>query len=92
MYNAARESKFPDIILLDLAMPRMDGPAFLHELRSKWVQSYPMPAIVVITAGTSEPDAVALKVDAVIIKPFHVRTLLDVVRRLNLSRGKGPKG
>lgn len=86
MYEAAREKKFPDVILLDLAMPRMDGRAFLHELRTKWVQSYPMPVIVVITAGTSEPDAVALKVDEVILKPFHVRQLLDVVRRLNATR------
>ncbi len=81
MSNAIREGRSPAVILLDLAMPGMDGSTFLTRLRSQWEASLPRPAVVVITAGTSGPDAVSLGVEQVIVKPFHVRDLLDVVRR-----------
>ncbi len=77
-----REGRSPAVILLDLAMPGMDGSTFLQRLRKQWEVSLPRPAIVVITAGTSGPDAASLGVEQVIVKPFHVRDLLDVVRQL----------
>ena len=82
MDNAAREGRYPDLILLDLAMPRMDGSAFLERLRAQWEAARPLPSIVVITAGIAGPDAATLGVDHVIVKPFHVRDLLDVIRKL----------
>ena len=80
--NAAREGRYPAVILLDLAMPGMDGNIFLERLQRQRETLHPLPAIVVITAGTNGPDAVSLGVEQVIVKPFHVRDLLDVVRRL----------
>lgn len=82
MENAAREGRYPTVILLDLAMPGMDGQTFLERLHKQWEATHPIPPIVVITAGTAGPDAEALGVEHVIIKPFHVRDLLDVVRQL----------
>ncbi|MBV9256430.1 MAG: response regulator [Ktedonobacteraceae bacterium] len=80
--NALREGRYPSVILLDLAMPGMNGTSFLQHLYQQWEMGHPLPAIVVITAGTDGPDAEALGVQQVIIKPFHVRDLLDVVRQL----------
>lgn len=80
MDNASREGRYPDVILLDLAMPGMDGHTFLQHLHARWEHSRPLPSVVVITAGTACPDAATLGVDHVIVKPFHVRDLLDVVR------------
>lgn len=88
--NAAREGRYPAVILLDIAMPGMDGTMFLSNLRQQWKTfglPYSLPSIVVITAaGNSLPDAadvgIQLGVDHVIVKPFHVRDLLDVVRQL----------
>lgn len=80
--NAAREGRYPAAILLDLAMPGMDGSAFLHQLHAQWGSSRPLPAIIVITAGTQSPDALTLGVDHVLVKPFHVRDLLNIVRQL----------
>ena len=80
--SALREGRYPSVILLDLAMPGMNGIAFLEQLYQQWEIAHPLPAIVVITAGTDGPDAEALGVQQVIVKPFHVRDLLDVVRRL----------
>jgi two-component system chemotaxis response regulator CheY len=82
MNNAAREGRYPAAILLDLAMPGMDGPLFLSRLRKQWETPHPFPAIVVITAGTNSRNAESLGVDQVIVKPFHVRDLLDVLHRL----------
>lgn len=80
--NAAREGRYPNVILLDLSMPIMDGGAFLEKLRTQWGTAHPFPSIVVITASINGPDAAALGVDHVIVKPFHVRHLLDVIRKL----------
>jgi two-component system chemotaxis response regulator CheY len=82
MANAAREGRVPDVILLDLAMPGMDGQTFLEHLQGQWDTLHPRPAVIVITAGITGPDADSLGVDHVIVKPFHVRELLDVVRKL----------
>ena len=82
MNNAAREGRYPSVILLDLAMPGMDGHMFLEQLRGQWETPRPLPAIVVITAGTGGSNAASLGVEQVIVKPFHVRDLLDVVRQL----------
>ncbi|MDQ6660543.1 MAG: response regulator [Chloroflexota bacterium] len=84
MDNAAREGRYPDVILLDLTMPGMDGNTFLGQLRSHRDMAHPFPAIVVITA-TAGPDPETLGVESVIVKPFHVRELLDIVRDLTVA-------
>src|ERR1700730_11031914 len=70
MNNAAREGRYPAVVLLDLAMPGMDGQTFLNRLRQQWEPVIPPPAIVVITAATGSPDAAMLGVEQVIVKPF----------------------
>lgn len=85
MHNAAREGRYPAVILLDLAMPGMDGATFLarlQEYRELYSSSFPNPSVVAITANVDASDVVKLGVEQIIIKPFHVRDLLDVVRLL----------
>ena len=59
----------PDVILLDLLMPEMDGPSFLEVVRSYLrIQSLP---VVVLTALTDSPmidRAMALKVNTILLK------------------------
>src|ERR1700676_1431038 len=43
MDNASREGRYPDVILLDLAMPGMDGHAFLQKLQGQWEATRPFP-------------------------------------------------
>ena len=80
--NAAREGRFPAVILLDLAMPGMDGNTFLERLVAQWEQTRPIPPIVVITAAHDTPDVPTAYIKGVVLKPFHVRDLLDVVHNL----------
>ena len=82
MDNAAREGRYPDVILLDLAMPSMNGSAFLERLHAQWEAAHPLPSIIIITAGVTVADPASLGVDYVIVKPFHVRDLLNVIRKL----------
>jgi two-component system KDP operon response regulator KdpE len=62
-------SNAPDVILLDLIMPEMDGPSFLEVVRSYLrLQSLP---VVVLTALTDSPmieRIQALKVNSILVK------------------------
>lgn len=84
MDNAAREGRYPAAILLDLAMPGMDGPTFLRRLHAQWKSTHPMPAIIVITAVSNPEEVLQEHVKHVIVKPFHVRDLLDIVHKLTM--------
>lgn len=69
----------PDLILLDMSMPEMDGRQFLARLRAtpRW-QGVP----VILTTGKAV-DAVALDKDCDVLgKPFSDVALLDRVQRL----------
>ncbi|HEX7733842.1 MAG TPA: response regulator [Ktedonobacteraceae bacterium] len=83
MESEAGNQHFPAVILLDLAMPGMDGSAFLAWLQSSWTGRYPIPAIIVITAGHVDYHSLLFPpaVKQIITKPFHVRDLLEVIRR-----------
>ncbi len=83
--DAALEGRHPAVILLDISMPGMDGSSFLRQLHTSWNAShisYPWPAIVIMTASSASLDAKSLGIEQVVIKPFHLRDLLDLVRHL----------
>jgi DNA-binding response OmpR family regulator len=67
----------PDILLviLDLAMPRMDGREWLRWFRGTHKES-PVIVISAYKLETMEPE---LRPAAVLEKPFHVAELLDLV-------------
>jgi DNA-binding response OmpR family regulator len=67
----------PDIMLviLDLAMPKMDGRQWLRWFRTKSQES----PVIVITGYKLEPADEDLKPSVVLEKPFHVAELLDLV-------------
>jgi len=76
----------PDLILLDIMMPRMDGYQFLRQYR----QERQTP-IIIISAREEETDAVLgldLGADDYVIKPFRMRELLSRIRAL-LRRAEG---
>lgn len=82
MDNAAREGRYPAVVLLDLSMPQMDGDTFLQRLQVQWEKARPIPPVIIITAAQNASQQPHAHVSQVIIKPFHVRELLDAVRDL----------
>jgi DNA-binding response OmpR family regulator len=78
----------PDVVLLDLMMPEMDGYAFLQAYRRE--RSVP---VIIITARDEERDAVLgleLGADDYVIKPFRMRELVARVRAV-LRRVEAPE-
>ena len=73
----------PDIILLDLSMPEMDGWEVARELKAN-VQTKNIP-IIAVTAHTLPKDrtrAYDAGCDAFIVKPFSVATLIGEIENL----------
>lgn len=79
----------PDLILLDVMMPGMDGPATLRHLRADPENAH-VP-VIFLTAKT-HPSEIghyhSLGALGVIPKPFDPMTLAAQIREIALSSGK----
>ena len=79
------ESWGPDVVLLDLVLPTMDGRVFLGKLRERATRI--RPAVVVLSAKTLGPEEKAELPDTeVVAKPFDVDTLLAAVNQAAMAR------
>ncbi len=73
----------PDLVLLDVMMPGMDGPATLQRLRADPATAH-IP-VIFLTAKVQESEVAlyqAMGALNVIAKPFDPMTLADQVRRI----------
>jgi len=85
----------PDVLTLDIEMPRMDGLTFLHRL----MEHHPMPVIIVSsvtqTGSAASIEALAAGAIDVIVKPggpYSVAQVTDrLKRRIRDLRGGRPK-
>lgn len=80
----ARSGAFaPDLVLLDVMMPDLDGPATLAQLRT--IPAVASTPVVFLTAKAQPREVAALRalgaVD-VLAKPFDPATLGDALRRI----------
>jgi CheY-like chemotaxis protein len=83
------EAHRPDVILLDLNMPRMDGRQVLGEVkRDEDLRSIP---IVVLTTSNADIDIVGsytLQANAYVTKPIDLDDFNDVVHRIDEFFGR----
>ncbi|GGM28996.1 MULTISPECIES: response regulator [Micromonospora] len=79
----------PDVILLDLNMPRMDGRQVLGEVKQdEDLRTIP---IVVLTTSNADTDIVGsytLQANAYVTKPIDLDDFNDVVRRIDEFFGR----
>lgn len=81
------EQEAPDVILLDLALPEVDGLSVLDELRR-----LPATRAIPVVAMTGHPDWLADRagsVSAVLPKPFDLDDAIGTVRRV-LAQARKP--
>jgi two-component system, chemotaxis family, chemotaxis protein CheY len=71
----------PNVIVVDLKMPIMDGWSFVEQLRRNSA-GRPLPAIILLTATRDgEASAKRLAVDAYLLKPFDLDDLASAIGR-----------
>jgi DNA-binding response OmpR family regulator len=76
----------PDLVMLDIMMPKMDGYQFLRLYRKER-----QTPVMIITARDEETDAVLgldMGADDYVVKPFRMRELVARIRAL-LRRSEG---
>ena len=81
--------KQPDVVLLDIIMPKLDGLTVMDKVNSE--PDLKKPAFIVISAVSQEKmteDAFELGADYYILKPFDNDTVVNRIKRV---RAKGPK-
>ena len=88
LYSARQEK--PDLILLDIMMPMMDGYEFLRAYRKEQKNT----PIILLTARLEETDKVLgleLGADDYITKPFGMRELVARIRAVLRRTGQDPE-
>jgi CheY-like chemotaxis protein len=83
----------PDLLFVDVNMPRLDGPHLLAQVAAEGLGAGRMR--VVLMSGGADPSGVAARVGAVhvLVKPFTVAAALAVTgRALANGRAYEPKG
>lgn len=80
--------KKPDIVLLDVIMPKLDGITVLEKVRAANIGK-DMPAVIMVTAAGNETVASAAFRNGAsyyILKPFDREVLLDKIRLVAQER------
>ncbi len=83
------KKRMPDIILLDLMMPNMDGYEFLKHLRS-YPEGENIPVLIITSLNGSENElkGFELGADDFITKPININSLVARIRRhLSIHQG-----
>ena len=84
---AQLENAMPDIMLLDIEMPRMDGFELARHLRNH--EDYQHIPIIMVTSRTGEKHrerARELSIESYMGKPFQERELLESISELTAGR------
>jgi two-component system, cell cycle response regulator DivK len=76
----------PDVVLLDLRLPDMNGAEVTRRLRASWRRQTPIIALSACVFGTDVANALSSGCTAFLCKPCLPDTVLAEIRRLLSSR------
>jgi two-component system response regulator len=85
LFGSGAKSRLPDLVLLDLKLPKVSGLEVLHRIRSE-PSTRALP-IVVLTSSDEEKDIIEsynLGANSYIRKPVDFDEFIDAVRQLGL--------
>ncbi len=83
----------PDVVLLDIIMPKMDGLGVLEEIKND-KQMKAKPAFIILTAMGKElimKEAMELGAHYVILKPFDQKSLIKKIRLVKDGKKQEPE-
>jgi DNA-binding response OmpR family regulator len=86
--EAAIKKRRPDVLILDVMMPRKDGYQLCKELKSnKWTSDIPIVLLTAVgeavpTTRWSHAEGMAVEAEDFIPKPVDAATLVEAVERL----------
>jgi len=84
----------PDLVVLDLMLPGMDGLEVMRRLRVRSDPGQPVPAIILLTARGEESDRIVglrLGADDYVVKPFSPAELVARVDAVLRRSATGPE-
>ncbi len=76
------EKTCPDLILLDMMMPKMSGNDFIQQFRQRHCQNVSAPIILLTVKLYTEDEIERLGVAGYLRKPFHRKELVDKLNEL----------
>ncbi|MEW2384209.1 response regulator [Micromonospora sp. NPDC047707] len=83
------EARRPDVILLDLNMPRMDGRQVLGQVKGDAdLRTIPIVVLTTSNADTDILGSYTLQANAYVTKPIDLDDFNDVVRRIDEFFGR----
>lgn len=81
--NNFKDAETPDIILLDLNLPKIDGREVLEEIKqSQGLKHIP---VIILTSSQAEKDVLEsynLNANCYIVKPFNTDSFADIVKSI----------
>lgn len=85
-YLLGNDQVRPDIVLLDLRMPRVDGVEVLRAIKKDTrTSAIPVIAFISSPSGKTYLESFKLQADAYLEKPISVQTFLEAVTQIGLS-------
>jgi two-component system, response regulator, stage 0 sporulation protein A len=77
------QEKKPDLVLLDMIMPNLDGCGFLKKLNTMDIE--PMPRIIALSSVGLDKiiqSAMELGVEHYFVKPFDLNVFIETIRQM----------
>jgi len=80
----------PDLVVLDLMMPRQSGFLVLEQIRTEQCESVPVIVISALDGRLHQKYVTQFEISDFITKPFQIPTLVDSVSRALEDRLQSP--
>ena len=92
-FSDAKSGTMPDVILMDIMMPGVDGISLMGDIRSKDAAAHiPIIAVSGLNDAATLNDALLFGAMDYLVKPFELDTLIAKIRKAaELSRKRAAK-